>query len=171
MRSAARRNVIWLVTLFVAIGGLGAVAWRLRLVPRGDRTRERPDFFQLCAANLVGIGDAIRDYHVETGRYPQSLKELVPKYLKGVPECPVALRDTYSRGYEHNAAGFTLYCTAAHKIWVSGRGEVEYWQYTSSEGLVRRSVRPKLARTELTGWGPDAGRLPGARPEGTYGAR
>jgi hypothetical protein len=36
------------------------------------------------------------------GVYPESLKPLVPKYLKTIPECPVAAADTYSTSYQRS---------------------------------------------------------------------
>ena len=43
-----------------------------------------------CARNLTRIGLAMEAFHHDHGDYPQSQRELVPTYLKSLPECPQA---------------------------------------------------------------------------------
>lgn len=45
----------------------------------------RPD---LLKAQLTQMRTAIKVFHRENGRYPHSLEELVPKYLRSIPRDP-----------------------------------------------------------------------------------
>jgi general secretion pathway protein G len=54
--------------------------------------QEKIAHFQRAAAlkdNLSVMRKAIRDFHAREGRYPRSLQELVPKYLRRIPRDPV----------------------------------------------------------------------------------
>ncbi|HEX2060081.1 MAG TPA: type II secretion system protein G [Thermoanaerobaculia bacterium] len=58
--------------------------------PEPDR---RPDVLK---AQLAQMRAAIRTFHRDHGRYPHSLEELVPKYLREVPADPFTnSRDTW----------------------------------------------------------------------------
>lgn len=51
-----------------------------------DRARE-----QVLKENLATLRDTIDKYHADTGRYPDSLQQLVEqRYLRAVPQDPVA---------------------------------------------------------------------------------
>lgn len=53
-----------------------------------------------CKSNLKNIGTALEMYSTDHGgRFPTSLAQLTPNYLKVIPTCPNAGRDTYSAGY------------------------------------------------------------------------
>ena len=53
-----------------------------------------------CQAALKKIATALEMYASDhEGRYPGDLKELVPVYLAGLPQCPTAGRDTYRAGF------------------------------------------------------------------------
>jgi serine/threonine protein kinase len=64
-----------------------------------------------CTSNLFEISMALEAYARDhNGDYPPKLENLVPKYLKSIPTCPSAGRDTYSRSYlvreaEDNSSG------------------------------------------------------------------
>jgi len=45
------------------------------------------------------------------GRYPTSLRQLSPLYLRCVPTCPATGRDTYSTGYTSASDSFPSVCT------------------------------------------------------------
>ena len=64
-----------------------------------------------CEKNCEKIGKALRTYAADhNGMYPESLSELVPRYLKKIPSCPGAGVDTYSKSYRaYNFQGFK-YC-------------------------------------------------------------
>ena len=54
-----------------------------------------------CYSAMALIDDAIARYSKDhKGNYPKSLDALVPKYLKKIPKCPIAGRDTYSKSYK-----------------------------------------------------------------------
>ncbi|MEJ5210575.1 MAG: prepilin-type N-terminal cleavage/methylation domain-containing protein [Burkholderiales bacterium] len=57
-----------------------------------DRAREA-----VLKQNLAGLRDALDKYHADTGRYPDSLEELVTrKYLRAIPPDPLTGRsDTW----------------------------------------------------------------------------
>jgi general secretion pathway protein G len=54
--------------------------------------REKHAHFARAAAlkdNLSHMRKAIEDFHAKEGRYPRSLEELVPNYLRKIPRDPV----------------------------------------------------------------------------------
>lgn len=54
-----------------------------------------------CGYNLRNIGTALEMYSSDHhGQYPKSLRALVPVYLKKLPTCSAAKRDTYSSSYK-----------------------------------------------------------------------
>lgn len=60
---------------------------------------------QTCQKNVqkIGIALMVRANDFE-GHFPKSISELVPRYLKSLPECPAAGRDTYSVGYQEGVS-------------------------------------------------------------------
>ncbi len=72
--------------------------------------------FRACLANVKKLATAMEMYSTEhKGRYPLTFQALVPVYLREVPLCPAAGRDTYTRGLElgpyapHNEHGYQDY--------------------------------------------------------------
>lgn len=64
--------------------------------------------FRNCKSNLKNIGTALEMWSTDhEGKYPASLAELTPDYLKYIPACPAAGKDTYSGTYSsfHDPAG------------------------------------------------------------------
>jgi len=54
--------------------------------------REKIAHFERAAAlkdNLTTMRKAIENFHAKEGRYPRSLEELVPSYLRKIPRDPV----------------------------------------------------------------------------------
>lgn len=93
--------------------------------------------FPLCQQNLRNIAVALEEYKKEhDGKYPRNLDSLIPEYLKQIPKCPSAEKDTYSSGYEVNGEGdaFTLYCKGLNHYF-SGVDE-NYPRFYSKSGLV-----------------------------------
>lgn len=78
-------------TLIELLVVLGIIALLLtlavpRFFPKVDATRET-----ILADNLRNTRIVIDQYHADTGRYPESLEELVEKrYLRSLPYDPVA---------------------------------------------------------------------------------
>jgi type II secretory pathway pseudopilin PulG len=89
-----------------------------------------------CESNEKNIGTALAmfasDHH---GRYPATLGQLTPNYLKVVPTCPAAETDTYSKSYQVNGSvAYTFVCNGKHHVDL-GIG-ADFPQYTSAQGLV-----------------------------------
>jgi len=80
---------------------------------RGDFSKAH---FYECQSNLKNIGTALEMYKLDKKRYPESLGELAPQYLREIPTCPSAKTDTYSKGYETNSRGsaYTVFCSGHH---------------------------------------------------------
>ena len=87
-RPVVRRRGFTLIELLVV---LGIVALMLtlavpRFFPRIDKARET-----ILADNLLNTRATIDQFYGDTGRYPESLEELVEKkYLRAVPLDPIA---------------------------------------------------------------------------------
>lgn len=90
-----------------------------------------------CESNLKNIGTALEMYSTDNkGLYPFSLRLLLPNYLKVIPTCPTAGRDTYSGSYAHRAKpdGYSYYCEGTNH---GGVGiSPNFPQYNSDQGLV-----------------------------------
>jgi hypothetical protein len=87
----------------------------------------------LCSSNLKNIGTALEMYSTDnSGRYPKKLSLLTPNYLKRIPLCDKAHKDTYSHSYKvsANPDGYTVICEGKH------HGQANYPRYTSTEGLL-----------------------------------
>lgn len=99
-----------------------------------------------CSSNLINLKTAVQMFSTENGgHFPQSLDQLVPKYLKTLPTCPSARRDTYSSAYAvaSNPDAFTIVCGGdSHKLAVPPN----FPQYISTRGLLRDPDSPVQAR-------------------------
>ena len=69
-----------------------------------------------CKSNLKNIGTAMEMYSTDwSGKYPESMDLLTPNYLKTIPDCPAAGKNTYSStlktgpGAPGNESGFQDY--------------------------------------------------------------
>ncbi len=92
-----------------------------------------------CMSNCKNIGTALEMYSTDnSGHYPTSLKKLVPDYLKFIPTCAAAGKDTYSATYESgmNPDWYKFHCSGAHHTKVGA--PPNYPQYNSTQGLIRR---------------------------------
>ncbi|MHB2020029.1 MAG: hypothetical protein ACYCW6_24080 [Candidatus Xenobia bacterium] len=69
---------------------------------------------QVCVDNLKRIKQALELYKIDYGVYPTTLDALVPKYLAGVPLCPIATADTYSAGYIGKGKTYVVFCGGLH---------------------------------------------------------
>lgn len=65
-----------------------------------------------CTQSLKGIATGLEMYSSDHGgKYPASLQELVPTYLKAIPTCPAAHKDTYSGSWRvAGDEGFYMFC-------------------------------------------------------------
>ncbi len=70
-----------------------------------------------CKSNQKNIATGLEMWAVDhEGKYPTSLAELTPDYLKMVPHCPVSDTDTYSSTYQTLAEpkNYEFHCTGDH---------------------------------------------------------
>lgn len=92
-----------------------------------------------CKSNLKNVGTALEMYSTDNeGVYPASLPSLMPQYLKTVPTCPSARKDTYSASYaSHSAPDFyTFFCGGQNHLAASTTAN--YPQFSSRFGLIER---------------------------------
>jgi tetratricopeptide (TPR) repeat protein len=67
---------------------------------QSKRNQEIQKSYSTCYQNLSLLEKALMEYKSKNdGKYPGQLKALVPKYIKAIPTCPQAGRDTYSSSY------------------------------------------------------------------------
>lgn len=66
---------------------------------------------------------ALEAYHAEQGRYPPSLENLPPKFLKEIPRPRWGLRQWI---YEPSGTSFTLQVNETHR---TGEGDSLYYRY------------------------------------------
>lgn len=91
-----------------------------------------------CKSNLKNLATSLEMYSTDNaGRYPLSLTQLTPQYLKNIPRCPTAQKDTYSSAYALNTEpdAYTVVCGGCHHH-SSGIIEPNYPQYSSYSGLI-----------------------------------
>jgi hypothetical protein len=119
--------------LFVA--GLSAAI----LVPNFSRARADGQL-TACKSNLKNIGTALEMWATDhEGRYPESLQQLTPEYLRAIPECPAAGMDTYSdsytmsKGEDAQGDSFELYCKGHNH---AERLEEDFPRYNSLQGIL-----------------------------------
>jgi hypothetical protein len=68
------------------------------------------------------------------GLYARDLTLVTPKYLKTIPQCPAAKKETYSESYLAKAKGYTVYCQGQFHTSVGMLAN--YPQYNSYSGLI-----------------------------------
>ncbi len=101
-----------------------------------------------CPSNLKNIGIALEMYSTDNdGRYPERIQALTPNYLKTLPTCPAADRDTYSASYQTGpeAPGNDERYLDFYRIACQGenhratRGPGDYPAYDGLRGLYERA--------------------------------
>ena len=80
-----RRLLIGIVVLVAIAGGAFAV-WQNQKAKRAKEERQR---IVLLEDNLVTLRMAIHKFRRDNSRYPHTLQELVPSYLREVPVDPI----------------------------------------------------------------------------------
>ena len=79
----AGRLVAILISLVVLLGG-GYASIRLSMDRRAFKHKEAE-----LQRQLTSMRGAIKNFHEDEGRYPRSLDELVPAYLRAIPKDPM----------------------------------------------------------------------------------
>lgn len=104
-----------------------------------EEERMKRNTFLYCKSNLKNIGTALELYSTDNkGHYPRSLKQICPLYLKTLPTCPAAGKDTYSSSYKVivNPDAYTVFCSG-HNHKNEGVPQ-NYPQYSSIQGLMEK---------------------------------
>ena len=86
-----------------------------------------------CISNTRNLGTALEMYSTDwSGLYPPSLAQLTPNYLKIIPNCPAAGKDTYSASYQVTTApdAFTVFCQGTNHV------QANYPEYSSVQGVI-----------------------------------
>lgn len=120
---------------------LGVVA--AIIVPNFIRARAQNGSY--CRSNIKNIASALEMYSSEhDGQYPRNLQQLTPEYLRSLPECPVAERNTYRATFgpnapwniDHEPDFYLLECMGtAHSI---VGVPADYPKFNSVSGLIER---------------------------------
>lgn len=128
-----KRNPASLIIVAVIGFGLASI-----LVPNFIRARARGQL-TACKSNLKNIGTGLEMYSTDNhGRYPRTLNQITPNYLRVIPTCPGGGVDTYSHSYVVHADPdhYTVYCSGLnHRSTSLPSG---FPQYNSKTGLVER---------------------------------
>jgi hypothetical protein len=116
MRPSRPTQVLFAIAagLLLAFGGLAGVRWAFG--------RERQ--FRTQAELGQPIVRAIEDFRAQTGGYPASLADLVPKYLPTIPELPDKTQHKF-RGWDYQTETNGVVVTYSLRYYM-GRGGVEY---------------------------------------------
>ena len=131
-------------TFLIILGVLGLLVIALAfIIPRVIAARSRSTLIP-CKSNLKNIGTAMDMYSTDwSGKYPSSLTELVPNYLKTIPECYDVDGPSYrlatgpNVGYntQHLQDYYILWCAGDHHQKKHGL-QVNFPQYDSLKGLM-----------------------------------
>ena len=118
VRDREVKNLIIAILLVsvAAVASAQALPWfEERLLLR--RRYQADSHTRQCGVNQHKLGTALEMYSTDNvGRYPTSLRQLVPNYLKSIPTCPAAGSDTYSSSFRStaNRNDYTLICKGWH---------------------------------------------------------
>lgn len=105
-----------------------------------------------CKSNLKNLATALEMWASDhQGHYPQRLEQLTPIYIKEIPRCPAAGKDTYSLNYHRftDPDDFGLCCSGSYHPSIVG---ANLPACTSSNGLRDRKPewsKPDGCRAEL----------------------
>jgi len=114
--SRGSTNVIVIVTILAIVSVVGMII-RSYLVHK--KISDVQKNYAPCYQNLCYIEKALIAYGRDhKGLYPKTLKELTPKYIKAIPTCPQAGKDTYSPSYLAitNRPMFFVACEGRHHL-------------------------------------------------------
>jgi serine/threonine protein kinase len=102
------------------------------LVPNFLRARPQGSLTP-CKSNLKNMGTAMEMYSSDNqGRYPLSLSQITPNYLKTLPTCDGARKVNYAYVRREKPDNYTIYCIGNyHKGMIAGG----FPQYDAVQGL------------------------------------
>jgi hypothetical protein len=118
----------------------GAVLGTAVFMPNFARARGQGEL-TACKSNLKNIGTALEMWAIDNeGKFPESLGQLTPEYLREIPACPAAGLDTYSAAYTvtpregNDLNDYEVSCGGHHHADVGL--EEGYPRYNSEQGLI-----------------------------------
>jgi serine/threonine protein kinase len=86
-----------------------------------------------CKSNTKNIGTAMEMYSSDNqGRYPLTLNQITPNYLRTLPTCPDAGKMTYAYVRREKPDNYTAYCSGNYH---KGRMAAGFPQYDAVQGL------------------------------------
>lgn len=133
MQDMRRKHGFTLVELLATVAVLAILV--AIMAPRWYAATDRSRLVG-CKQNLHNYATALQVYSsVHDNRYPTSLEELPPDFLRVMAPCPAAAADTYTAGYtvREDRASYTLACSGQnHKAM---RMEPNEPYYNPEEGL------------------------------------
>lgn len=91
-----------------------------------------------CKDNLKNVATALEMYASDnSGRYPKSLDQLVPKYLRVIPTCPATNTMTFT-DYQsiQTPDAFTFSCVGDNHQKGYGKSARNYPRYSAEKGLM-----------------------------------
>ena len=103
---------------------------------RHQRAKTSSDNIQ-CQNNCRELAGALENYCVDhNGKYPARLSELTGTYIKKIPKCPSAKKDTYSESYQVSSDFqiYTMYCMGLNHPGIGIKAN--YPRYSSINGLI-----------------------------------
>ncbi|MCE1248054.1 MAG: hypothetical protein LWY06_15540 [Firmicutes bacterium] len=128
--------------LLIILTGTG-IFCLYNLPPTFFKTSMDSGCYTQCRTNLRRIGTALKLYAEDNnGNYPPNLRMLTGKYLKEIPLCSEADKDTYSQDYQfynneqEKIHRYTFYCNGKWHVRMGIREN--YPQYTSMDKLISR---------------------------------
>lgn len=134
-------TLIELMIVIAIIAILAAI-----LVPNFIRARAQGQL-TACKSNLKNIGTAMEMYSTDwSGKYPSpitsSKAKLTPNYLKTIPTCPAAGKDTYNFTTAFNGSPvyqdyYYVECSGSNHTAVSVTGN--FPAYNGIQGLIERN--------------------------------
>ena len=103
-----------------------------------------------CTLQLKNLGIAVELYAADhKGQVPTRLDALLPDYLKVMPTCPSAHRDTYTPTYHTSGPGQYQFCCGGHFHAASGVAANQPG-YNSRDGLYPADVAARVQQIEST---------------------
>jgi hypothetical protein len=104
-------------------------------MPGFQSARENGQLTQ-CQSNCKNIGTALEMYSTDnSGHYPTDLSKLKGEYLRNIPTCAAAGKDTYSESYKskQDPDSYEFFCQGDNHA--KAGIKADFPRYTSTEGL------------------------------------